>query len=167
MRTRAAHQVGVGLAGFAILIAMAGAHATPKLVLINESPSLPKGLYIRVPARAGLRGAIVAIPQPPPARPYLAGLGMPEQVQLIKRVAAAGGDLVCAAGGAVRVAGAALPVRARDRRGAGLPAWRGCRRLGPDELFLVGDTANSFDSRYFGPVARARVSGAYRAVMSW
>lgn len=55
----------------------------------------------------------------------------------------------------------------RDRRGASLPAWRGCRTLAADELLLLGDTATSFDGRYFGPVRRAEVEGIYREVLQW
>ena len=52
-------------------------------------------------------------------------------------------------------------------RGAALPAWRECRILAPDEVFLLGDTPGSFDSRYFGPVRRSDVVGVYREVLTW
>lgn len=57
-----------------------------------------------------------------------------------------------------------LPVRARDGRGEPLPVWRGCRALGPAELFLLGDSPDSFDSRAFGPVDRSSVIGVFAAV---
>ena len=63
----------------------------PALALVNESPSLPKGVYVRQPGRAPDRDAIVALPQPAAVQPYLAGLGMPPEIRLIKRVAAVGG----------------------------------------------------------------------------
>jgi conjugative transfer signal peptidase TraF len=154
-------------AGIAGLAAMTLAAPAPKLVLVNESPSLPRGLYARVLRGEVVRGAIVAIPQPTVARPYLASLGFPGQVRLIKRVGAASGDQVCASPGALSLSGRILVVRDHDRFGAVLPVWRGCRRLGTDELFLLGDTANSFDSRYFGPVPRAQVEGVFREVAAW
>ena len=41
-----------------------------------------------------------------------------------------------------------------------LPQWRGCRRLGDDELFLVNaDVPNSLDGRYFGPFPKRAVVG--------
>uniref|UniRef100_UPI0028A275B9 S26 family signal peptidase n=1 Tax=Brevundimonas sp. TaxID=1871086 RepID=UPI0028A275B9 len=122
-----------------------GALATqrPAVALVNESPSLPKGLYLRAMAARADRGAIVAIPQPPIARPYLARLGFPVEVRLIKRVAATGGDVVCADGRWLLAPGWVVPVRTRDGHGAALPAWRGCRRLAPDERLLLGDTPNS------------------------
>lgn len=142
------------------------AKATPALAVVNESPSLPRGLYLR---QAGpvVTGSIVAIPQPARARPYLAGLGMPAGVLLIKRVAAQGGDLVCRDHARVVSPWRTVRAWARDRRGSALPIWSGCRRLAPDELFLLGDSAGSFDSRYFGPVRRAAITGVYREVLTW
>lgn len=156
------------LVGAALLTgAAAGADSLPAIALINESPSLPKGLYIRMAGGRVEPGAIVAIPQPGSARAYLAGLGMPPDVQLLKRVSAVGGDPVCSGEGTVRTPRTQVAVHRRDRRGVSLGAWRECRDLGPDELFLLGDTPGSFDSRYFGPVSRSAVTGVYREVLTW
>jgi type IV secretory pathway protease TraF len=137
------------------------------LALVNESPSVPKGLYLRVGRTATTLGEIVAVRPPSQARAYLAALGTPAEVRLLKRVAAAAGARVCAAPGALDWPGGAVAVLARDRRGVPLPAWSGCRTLAPDELLLLGDTRTSFDSRYFGPVSRAAVDGVYREVLTW
>lgn len=153
------------LAGLGVLAAAAA--FTPALALINESPSLPEGLYFRAPGARPRTDAIVAVAPPPAARAYLAGLGVSAEAKLLKRVAAAGGAMVCASPGAVDLAGRTLAVRGTDRRGAPLPHWRGCRVLAADELFLVGDTADSFDSRYFGPVRLAGVDGVYREILTW
>jgi len=154
-----------GLAAVAMLSSRGPTAAAP--LLVNESPSLPKGVYLRIPSAAPEPGAVVALRQPAGVRPYLAGLGLPGEVRLLKRVAAGAGARVCAGGGHVRIGGRALPVLAYDRRGAALPAWRGCRQLRAGELFLLGDTAASFDSRYFGPVRRAEVEGVYRELVTW
>ena len=140
---------------------------TPTPVLINESPSLPRGLYLRDAGAPIERGTTVALSQPAAGRAYLQRLGMPSGVLLIKRVAAADGDCVCRRGDAIRAAGRTVSVRTRDRLGAPLPQWRGCRRLGLDELFVLGDTPGSFDSRYFGPVSRADVDGVFRETLTW
>lgn len=155
----------LALAG-AALLALAAAAPGPRPLLLNESPSLPRGLYALAPGPVAV-GSVVAVVPPAGARPYLAGLGAPADARLLKRVAGAGGDLACAAGGAVVVRGRRAPVLTADRRGRRLPAWRGCRRLGPDELFLLGDTPASFDSRYFGPVRRKAAHGPYREVLTW
>lgn len=153
----------------AFLLACAGliADRTPAAALVNESPSLPKGLYVRRIGAAPQRGAVVAASQPAAVRAYLEHLGMPSEVLLIKRVVATTGDWVCRVGDRLVVPGRAVRVRPKDRQGVALPAWRGCRRLEPGELFLLGDTPESFDSRYFGPVQADRVKGVFREVLTW
>ncbi|WP_421729071.1 S26 family signal peptidase [Brevundimonas sp.] len=139
----------------------------PAIALVNESPSLPKGLYVRQPGGRPDRSAIVAVLQPPSVRQYLASLGMPTDVLLIKRVAAVGGEVVCRRDGTITTPDRVVQAVMRDRRGVVLPAWEGCRRLAPGELFLLGDTASSFDSRYFGAVRRDQVQGVYRTGLTW
>ena len=143
------------------------ADSAPPLALINETPSVPKGLYVRSPDPEPRLGRLVAIAQPAAARPYLGRLGVPSDMRLLKRVAATGGDTVCAAEGVLWTPGGQVAVPSRDRRGAPLPAWRGCRTLAAAELLLLGDTATSFDGRYFGPVRRAEVEATYREVLRW
>lgn len=139
----------------------------PAVALVNESPSLPKGVYVRLSGRAPVRDAIVAVPQPETIQPYLSRLGMPSNVLLIKRVAAVGGEIVCRHEDEVTTPDRVVRALARDRRGVALPTWTGCRRLASDELFLLGDTGASFDSRYFGPVRRDQVEGVYREGLTW
>lgn len=156
--------------GFA-LVALTGlalvADHRPAPVLINESASLPRGVYVRLPRAAPARDTVVAVPQPSAVRAYLGELGMPGDLLLIKRVAAVGGDTVCRRDDRLVTPVRAVVVQDRDRRGVALPTWRGCRRLNEEELFLLGDTPSSFDSRYFGPVARSRVTGVYREILTW
>ena len=156
------------LAPAGLLLALAATSAAASgALLVNESPSLPEGLYRRVERAAPRLGDVVALEPPAEARAYLAGLGMPRTVKLLKRVAATEGQRVCAARRAVHVRGGTLAARVTDRRGAALPRWTGCRALHRNEIFVVGDTADSFDSRYFGPVRHAAVTGVYREVLTW
>lgn len=157
----------LGVTVFALSCLAAIAARSPALALVNESPSLPKGLYLREPGATVGRGDTVAIPQPPTVQAYLAKLGMPKDVVLIKRVAALPGDRVCRQENSVVVGNRTASVQDHDRQGAVLPAWRGCRRLLASEIFLLGDTAGSFDSRYFGPVNVNAVTGVYREVLTW
>lgn len=151
----------------ALLALAANSAAASGALLVNESPSLPEGLYLRIERGAPRPGDVVALEPPAEARAYLAGLGVPRTVKLLKRVAATEGQRVCAAGRAVQLGGRALAVREVDRRGAALPRWTGCRALHRNEIFVVGDTADSFDSRYFGPVRHAAVTGVYREIVTW
>jgi type IV secretory pathway protease TraF len=156
---------GLGLVTLASLALVADHRPTP--VLINESASLPRGIYVRLPGAAPARDAVVAVPQPSAVRAYLGQLGMPDDLLLIKRVAAVGGDTVCRRDDRLVTPARTVVVQHRDRRGVALPTWHGCRRLGTEELFLLGDTPSSFDSRYFGPVSRSRVTGVYRETLTW
>lgn len=40
--------------------------------------------------------------------------------------------------------------------------WRGCRVLAEGEVLLLGDTADSFDGRYWGPVSVQLIEGVWR-----
>lgn len=155
----------LGLAGLAGLAW--SSQFTPRPVLVNESSSLPRGLYVRAPGAVARPGAIVAVRPPPAARAYLSRLGAPADARLLKRVAAVGGEWVCAGPGQVRTPGRSVPLLGHDRRGRPLPVWAECRRLAPRELFLLGDTPTSFDSRYFGPAGEDAVEGVYRAAITW
>lgn len=156
----------LGFTLFVLGVVALVARAAPAFALINESPSLPEGLYLLRPGAAVTRGAVVAVDPPAPAQAYLSQLGAPT-TRLLKRVAAIEGDRVCRQAGAVRIEGRVAPVLERDRRGAVLPGWRDCRRLAAGEVFLLGDTPTSFDSRYFGPVRRQALVGVYQGVWRW
>jgi type IV secretory pathway protease TraF len=157
----------LGVAVFLLGLGAMIAETAPTWALVNESPSLPRGLYVRAPFGETARGAVVAIPQPDQAQSYLGGLGMPSDVLLLKRVAAFGGDQVCRLGDRIVTPTRTVRVRQQDGRGVILPGWRGCRRLTADEIFLLGDTASSFDSRYFGPVPRSRATGVHWETWTW
>ncbi|MDQ8029378.1 MAG: S26 family signal peptidase [Brevundimonas sp.] len=139
----------------------------PALALINESPSVPRGVYVRVVGAAPVRGDTVALAQPPGSRVYLGGLGMPGEVRLLKRVAGSASDEACRIGDRLQVGGRTVTVLRTDRRGVNLPQWSGCRRLEAGEVFLLGDTPGSFDSRYFGPVRVTDLDGVFREILTW
>lgn len=155
--------LGVGITGG--LVQFVDRSGPP--LLVNESPSLPRGLYVRHPGAERNLQATVGLPQPSSARAYLAGIGMPPDVLLIKRIAAREGDRVCRIADRITAGNRHVEVLQRDRRGVRLRAWDGCRTLGPGEVFVLGDTRTSFDSRYFGPVKETEITGVYREVVRW
>jgi type IV secretory pathway protease TraF len=132
-------------------------------MLYNHSPSMPVGLYMR--SDAGLaRGAIVTVRarEVAPALAAARGFDGPTH-RFIKRIAAMGGDEVCAVRGRLRVNGAdlaAVPVRGQPNTSPA--AWSGCRMLSAGEVLLLGDTPNSFDGRYWGPIDARLVEGVWR-----
>lgn len=99
----------------------------------------------------------------------LAGLRhyLPEGVPVVKPVAAAAGDRVCASGASILVNGAiAARRRTKDHSGRALPWWSGCRTLRRGELFLLSrGSADAFDGRYFGVIGPAQVIG--KASLLW
>ncbi len=139
----------------------------PPPFLVNESASLPRGLYVRAPRQPAAAGDVVALRPGPPARAYLRSLGAPPDARLLKRIAAQAGDRICAEGDHIRLPSRSVTALTHDRQGRVLPRWTGCQVLTPDQAFLLGDSEASFDSRYFGPVARADLDGVFRVVLTW
>ncbi|MBK8545755.1 MAG: S26 family signal peptidase [Caulobacteraceae bacterium] len=85
--------------------------------------------------------------------------------RFIKRIAAIDGDSVCVEDNDIRINDRTVAHRAvQDSEGRALPHWSGCRTLAADEVFLMGDTPDSFDGRYFGPVSIDHIEGVWRKV---
>lgn len=125
---------------------------------VNITGSLP-GVFYRV-SEAPERGdyiqfcppvVVAVLPDSRPGEPSCAG-----KVPLIKRVVAVAGDRVVVDDAGVGVNGERLP-NSKPRRfasdGSPLPSAIGVYVLGPGQLWVVADHADSFDSRYFGPIA--------------
>lgn len=132
-------------------------------VLINTTPSEPPGLYLRTNAPPAV-GRLIAFPAPAAAFPYADGhLAYLHRVPLLKAVGAAPGDRVCTTSGRLVINGQdRAAIANRDGEGRALPRWRACRTIGADELFVFSNrVANSFDSRYFGPVRRSAYVAVY------
>jgi conjugative transfer signal peptidase TraF len=158
----------VALATLAAVSTLALARAHRGLVLMNETPSEPPGLYIRAAHDPIRRGTIIAFMAPPSAFPYAdRQAGYLHKTPVLKVVAAVGGDHVCTAAGVLTINGVRrAPIRARDSQGFPLPHWNACRHLEPGELFVYSDRVpNSFDSRYYGPVSASRAQ-AYRPLIT-
>lgn len=139
----------------------------PVLLVWNASASAPVGLY-RVHGRGRIsRGDMVVAWTPKLARSLAAGRHyLPANVPLVKRVAAAAGDRVCADGSGLWINGRRVAERQRfDSAGRPMPRWTGCRWLGDGEYFLLMDSPLSFDGRYFGVTQRKDLVG--RAVLLW
>ena len=157
---------GAGLA-LGLLLAPLVLQPAPRLVW-NASASSPVGLYAVSPTGTLRRGGMALAWPPPAARALGAQRGyLPGNVPLVKRVAAAGGDRVCAAGPAVRVNGRiAASRRHLDPSGRPMPWWNGCETLRGGDLFLLTPgVAEAFDGRYFGVTRGDEVVG--RARLLW
>ena len=158
----AAMVLGLGLIGGSAII-------SPRPLLIyNASASAPLGFYAVLPEKIFRRGDLLLVKTPASVK-YLAAERhyLPLNVDLVKRVAAMQGDLVCAIDGVVSIGGRDVARQLQaDRMGRPLPRWIGCQVMGPSELFLLMQgVPDSFDSRYFGPVPTRAVIG--RLVPIW
>lgn len=127
---------------------------------------MPTGLYVIHPQPAYKRGTVVAYWPTREESAFLeaggfTGRGWP----LLKRVAASRGDTVCRYANRIEISGAyAAPAFTSDAAGSPLPVWQGCRSLGPEDVFLLGDDDRSVDGRYFGIQDARRILGEARLV---
>lgn len=153
----------IGLAG--VTLAIAGMVNSRDAILLNPSSSVPSGFYVRSDD-AVVHGAMVTVRAADVAPDYAALREFADSGdRFIKRVAAAAGDEVCASGNVVSINGAVVARReARDAAGRALPTWSGCRLLSADELLLLGDTPDSFDGRYWGPISSRLIEGVWRPI---
>lgn len=139
----------------------------PRLVW-NASASAPIGLYAVTPQVPIDPGDMVIARVPDPWRVVAAQRRyIPANVPLVKHVAAAAGDEVCALGARIFVNGRWLADRRSiDAAGRAMPWWSGCVRLRGRQLFLLmSNSPASFDGRYFGVTESSQVIG--RARLLW
>ena len=141
-------------------VAISATQMIPKRLVWNASSSVPTGLY-RIEYRAPERSDIVLVELPEPYRTVADQRGyLPKDLPALKRVRALSGDEVCRFARKIWINGATVSVaQLHDVHGLKLPEWSGCRRLKPDEVFLLSDHPKSFDGRYFGPVHQSVITG--------
>jgi conjugative transfer signal peptidase TraF len=150
-------------AGTFILLLSAVLPPAPLLVW-NASASAPIGLYAVAPGAFVEPGDMVVARLPKRYRLLAASRHyLPTNVPLVKRVAAYAGDEVCALGRDIFINGRRIASRrAVDAAGLPMPWWSGCLVLRGRQLFLLMDSASSFDGRYFGPTEGIDVIGKAR-----
>lgn len=166
-RRRLEFRLALGALGIAMLGATIAVPPRPRLVW-NASASAPRGLYLVAPGTPIARGDMVIARTPMPWRALAARRRyLPANVPLVKRVAAAHSDVVCARGVTIWINhGRGIRRRARDAQDRLLPWWEGCFRLGRGEAFLLmADADASFDGRYFGVTGPGDIIG--KAQLLW
>ena len=151
-----------------VVASLGSPHVHPPIQIIyNASPSIACGWYLIVPPRRLRVGTLVIAHIPSWAARLAADRDyLPITVPVIKRIAAADSESVCERSGRLAIDGHVVArALTADSAGRPLPAWHGCRILGRGEFLLLGDTWDSYDSRYFGPIAAGAVLG--RAIPLW
>jgi conjugative transfer signal peptidase TraF len=141
--------------------------ATPHYIW-NASNSVPIGLYHVQPATRLTVSELVAVRPPDLLAAFLDLNGyLPIGVPMLKRVLALSGQTVCRNGLTITVDSIDVgEARERDGRGRPLPVWHGCRVIADGDVFVMNwQSADSLDSRYFGPLPASAVIG--RAIPLW
>lgn len=153
----------VVIAGAGAIALLAAAELNRRdVVLFNSTPSVPTGFYVRSDAPPH-EGAFVTVRAAAVARDYAEMRHFTDTGdRFIKKVAARAGVRVCGDGASVRVGAQTLTRATHDSAGRVLPTWKGCHLLHAGEVFLIGETADSFDSRYFGVVREDAIEGVWR-----
>jgi conjugative transfer signal peptidase TraF len=134
----------------------------------NVSNSVPIGLYRVQPAAQLNVTELVAVRPPDLLAAFLDLNGyLPIGIPMLKRVLALPGQTVCRNGVDIVLDGVHVgEARERDGRNRPLPVWHGCRVIADGDVFVMNwQSADSLDSRYFGPLPASAVIG--RAVPVW
>jgi type IV secretory pathway protease TraF len=141
-------------------LAFASSGASQDVVLFNHSPSVPIGFYVRE-AGDPERGLFVTVRARDVAPTEAAAHDYDDEGdRFIKRLAAVAGQEVCSDGRVLSVDGVEV---AMVQNRAGAPrGWVGCRALASSEILLLGDSTDSFDGRYWGPIRSNLIEGVWR-----
>jgi type IV secretory pathway protease TraF len=156
--------VFVGAAAIALLL-VPTAVGSARLVW-NSSASAPAGIYW-IDHGPWAIGDRVAVQPSENLADDLAERGiLPKGRLLIKRVVAGQRMTVCRVLERIILDGTLIAMaKTETSSGQQLPDWQGCYRLGAEDVFLMGDTANSYDGRYFGITDEADIVGVVRLVL--
>lgn len=153
------HRLWFGSAVLALTVFVLSG-ARQDVVLFNHSPSVPVGFYVRgsgdpTPGTFVTVRARDVAPIEAAAHAYDG-----EGDRFIKRLAAVAGQHVCSDGRTLSVDG--LEVATVQTRAGAPHGWIGCRTLASSEILLLGDSADSFDGRYWGPIRDDLIEGVWR-----
>jgi conjugative transfer signal peptidase TraF len=134
--------------------ACAAAVLAARRLVWNQTPSVPRGLYLRRASTGVAVGSMVVFAVPASVRSLVRERRyLPPGATLMKRVVAMPGDRVCLDGETYVVNERPIArVRIADSRGRSLPVFRFCGQVPPGRAFVATSAPLSFDSRYFGPV---------------
>jgi len=142
-----------------------------RVLVINTSPSVAPGLYLRSSDEPAV-GKLVDFCIPPAARDYVRGRtgNSGENWSILKPIVAGPGDRVDTTSEWLVINGrriAPMPPRT-DGNGRPLPVWRENRVLAGDEFFVFSNRiSNSFDSRCYGPIRRQQIETVREALITW
>ena len=139
-------------------------------LVINTSPSVAPGIYLRVDERPAV-GRIIDFRIPDRAWPYIRERTgrTGRHWYILKPIAAGPGDRIDTMGKWLYINGRKIaPIYTHDEKGRLLPHWRANCVLGPREYFVYSSRIwNSFDSRYYGPIRRRQIAAVRVPLLTW
>ncbi|MEZ5897212.1 MAG: S26 family signal peptidase [Parvularculaceae bacterium] len=156
--------IAVSLVAIAAIGVASAISFAPKLVW-NASASAPVGLY-KIEKSALEVGDFVLVSPSEEAAKLIAERGyLPQDIPLIKRVAALSGDQICREDSAIFINNTFVATAQNvDSLGRNMPTWSGCFTLRNNEIFLLNDHEKSLDGRYFEATKASDVIGVARPV---
>jgi len=149
----------------ALTFLAAGGRRFPPVIVWNASPSVPVGLYW-IANQPVARGQLALIKLPSEIAMFANVRGyLPASVDLLKPIAAVGGDRVCRIASVVTVNGRTIAFASVvDSAGRRLPRWQGCSVLRDGQFFVLAARHGSFDGRYFGVLTVNNIVGRAHAI---
>ena len=141
------------------------------ILFYNATASLPRGIYLRIPATKIERGDIVVYDPPEEVidLSFQRGYVQHTDTRFLKRVGAIAGDVYSIGDqGSFCINGVYIgDVRKLDSSDRPLPQLTQGDYVVPDGAFLpIADTTRSFDGRYTGTVSLARIRAVVIPVLT-
>ena len=127
-----------------------------QLIFLNRTASMPMGIYIKSSKNKLTTGGIIVF--------YLRD----KNYNLLKYIAAHEGDEYCFDfESTLWVKGFPIAQKSIAKYHGELPTQSLCQTLKKDELLVLGEHPNSYDSRYFGPIKRDQVIAQVKLALAW
>ncbi len=142
--------------------------ASTKTLLLNTTPSMPRGVWVRHAPYNKVSSTYVALT--PPQQALELGCVRAHQV-LIKHVWAREGEEVCVLDRKLykkSTPAQVIKTNAFTRTGEPLRlGFSGCQVIPPEHVFVLGQHPSSCDSRIFGAVPIHTIQGEITPVLIW
>ena len=160
-------RIGIVLAGLLALLGVSTLDDTGPWFVLNETRSVPTGLYWLDRGEQVDVGDLIWFEVPPSVAELVHERGyIPPGGKLLKRIVAAEGERWCVHSDLSFVVAKARHGVAflSDVHGKPLKPIDGCSIVPPGHVLVAGDHPRSFDSRYFGAIPIHSVIGEARPV---
>jgi signal peptidase I len=127
-----------------------------QIIFLNQTASMPTGIYVKNSSMKLKIGDIIIF------------YAKDKNYNLLKYIAAHEGDEYCLDfESTLWVNGFPVAQKSIVKYYGDLPAQSLCQTLKKDELLVLGEHPNSYDSRYFGPIKRDQVIAQVKLALAW